>query len=115
MARTPPFADTAGAADAAGEAGPPADPGGWAARAPAGVAGVAGREDVHRLDPIDRWGALYQRARLWKRRAHRLAAEAVASGDALAIRPALVRLRRARYWEAVCRDHYLRAVLAEYH
>ena len=111
MARTPPFAGPGGAG-AAGSAGSAGAPGGRPVRA---QADVDDQEEAHRLDPIDRWGALYQRARLWKRRAHRLAAEAVASGDALAIRPALVRLRRARYWEAVCRDHYLRAVLAEYH
>ena len=71
-------------------------------------------EPAPRLDPIDRWAALYQRARLWKRRAHRAAAGAVAGGNYAAIRTALRRLRRARQWEAFCRDHYLGSILACY-
>ena len=67
-----------------------------------------------RLDPIDRWATLYQRARLWKRRACKVAAAAVAGGNHAVIRAALARLRRAREWEAFCRERYLRAVFACY-
>ena len=71
-------------------------------------------EPAPRLDPIDRWAALYQRARLWKRRARKVAAEAVAGGNQAAIRAALARQRRARHWEAFCRERYLRAVFVRY-
>jgi hypothetical protein len=66
-------------------------------------------------DRIDRLAALYQRARLWKRRAQSVLAEAADEGSAPACHAALVRYRRARHWEATLRELYLRAVLAEYH
>ena len=65
-------------------------------------------------DAIDRWGALYQRARLWRRRTLRLAVAAVARGDVPAVVAALRRVQQARHWEERCRARYLCAVLQRY-
>lgn len=70
---------------------------------------------LHRpSDAIDRWAAIYQRARLWERRARRLLVAAVTTGDATAAHTSRVRVRRAQHWEAFAYERYLAAVFAEY-
>ena len=53
--------------------------------------------DTGKGDTIDRLAALYQQARLRKRHAQEVLAEAADSGRIPAIRAALARYRRARY------------------
>lgn len=75
---------------------------------------AASAPDTGSGDTIDRLAALYQRARLRKRRAQEVLADAADTGGAPAFRVALRRYRRARHWEAVLRGLYLRAVFAAY-
>jgi hypothetical protein len=70
--------------------------------------------DTGKGDTIDRLAALYQQARLRTRRAQGVLAEAVNAHDRVGVRAALARYRRARYWEVLLRDLYLRTVLAAY-
>ena|SRR6266542_3905586 len=69
---------------------------------------------ITRLNAVDRLAAVYQQARLHKRRMHRWASLAIAAGDMSAVQAALMRFRAAVAWEARTRQRYQRAVLIEY-
>src|SRR6266536_487576 len=69
---------------------------------------------ITRLNAVDRLAAVYQQARLHKRRMHRCASLAIAAGDPAAVSAALLRFRVAVGWEARTRRRYERAVLVEY-
>jgi|GEM_PF-5890538 len=68
--------------------------------------------DDRKGDLIDRLGAAFQRARLWKRRARRQLVEARAGDDKSAIHAALRRYQRACHWRTVFYRTYVNAVFA---
>ena len=69
---------------------------------------------TQRPNVVDRLAAVYQQARLHKRRMHRCLSLALTAGDIPAVRAALARFRTAAGWEARTRRRYERAVLLEY-
>ena len=62
--------------------------------------------DTGKGDTIDLLGVLYQQARLWKRRAQGVLAEAADAHNRVGFQAALARYRRARYWEGDCQGKW---------